>query len=433
MNRRPSRLSNFWDRLRNVPGLGRNVATLVVLVALGVGASALIASQAKAVLPWSEQHVVKVEFAQVPGVTVQSTQVVRIKGVEVGRITGTEVTPRGTAVLSLTIEGHHTIYDNAHAVLRAVNPLNQMYVEIDPGGTPGKPLTESAVLPVSQTSRPIQPDEVLQKLDEKSQAALTDLLAQSDVALASAPTDLPAGLRATDQGLTDLRPVVEMLQTRRDKIAQLVTSLGQIASAVGGDQQRATRLADAVETSLGVLAQHDGELRATFAQLPGLSDAAREALTKTRDLTQQLNPTLDNLERVRDDLPDTLDRATRTVDHLGDFVNAARPVVSQARPLVRDLRPTIRDLNDGLSDVVPLTKDLDKDTKMVVDYLTELRAFTYQTTETFSLQDGRGGIVRGEAVIPLPDGGALPGAPGYVPTPEESGVPMNPGSRTGGK
>jgi phospholipid/cholesterol/gamma-HCH transport system substrate-binding protein len=399
------------------------VLVIVVFVVLGLAATGGMVTQSKSPLPWQGQTTLKVEFAQVPSVTAESSQSVKIDGVQVGQIADTEVTDRGTAVLTLKIDEGNTVYDNARAVLRAVNPLNQMYVEINPGGPPGRPMADGATLPESNTSRPVQADEVLQPFDQRAQAALTDLLSQADVALANAPQQLPEGLQATDQGLNDLRPVVQMLQTRREKIAQLVTSLGQIAQAAGGDEGRATQLADSTQRTLETLASNDGQVRATLAQLPGLSDDLRHALTSTQSLTGQLDPTLDDLYRVSDDLPDTLDRVTTTIGKVGDTVDAARPVVDEARPLVRDLRPLVDNVNEGLDDLVPVTHVLNRDTKLTVDYLTDLTAFVYNTTSVFGVRDGRGGIIRGHAVVPLPDGSALPGGPGYRPTPEESGMP----------
>jgi phospholipid/cholesterol/gamma-HCH transport system substrate-binding protein len=412
-----------WRRIRSEPGLARNVAVIVVFVVLGLVATGYMIGQSKSALPFQAQTTLKVEFSQVPGVTAESSQSVKISGVQVGQITDTEATDRDTAILTLKIDAGNPVYDNAHAVLRAVNPLNQMYVEIDPGGPPGHLLGDGALLPISHTSRPIQADEVLQPFDQKAQAALTDLLSQADVALAHAPQQLPDGLTATDQGLNDLRPAVQLLQTRREKIAQLVTSLGEIAQAAGGDQTRATRLADATEQTLGTLSRNDAQLRGTLAQLPGLSTDLRRALSGTQRLTGQLNPTLDDLNRVSEDLPDTLDQLTSTVKKAGDTVDAARPVVERARPVVSDLRPLVKDVNDGLDDLLPVTRALDKDTKLTVDYLTELEAFVYNTSSVFGVQDGRGGIIRGHAIAPLPDGSVLPGAPGYAPTPEEDGMP----------
>jgi phospholipid/cholesterol/gamma-HCH transport system substrate-binding protein len=413
--------------MRSVPGLLGYVVILVLFMATGLAATLYMVGQSSSTLPWETTTTIKAEFAEVPAVTTKSSQQVRIAGVAVGKITDTEVTDRGTALLTMTIRGHQQVYDNAVAVLRAVNPLNQMYVNIEPGGPPGKLLTDGATIPLAQTRKPVETDQILDKFDPSAQAGITDMLAQADVALAQAPRDFGPGINATDKTLIDLRPALDALQVRRDKLRQLTTSVGQIAEAIGGDQDRAVRLADSTEQTLGVLAQHDQDLQTSIQELPGVYGQLRRTFSATQDLTQQLDPTLDDLRKVSDKLPDTLDHFTDTVDTLGDTMRAAKPVVSEGRHLVSDLRPFARDLNDASEDLRPVTREFPRITGLATDYLTELRAFTYNTSSVFGVQDARSGIIRGHVIAPLPDGIGIPPGQGgptrYVPTPAESGTP----------
>src|SRR5581483_2280458 len=148
-------------RIRAMPGVLGYFVILVVFVALGLAATLVMVSESASALPWQKTMTIRAEFAEVPAVTTKSSQQVRIAGVEVGKITKSEVTDRGTALLTLTIKGEQKVYDNAVAVLRAVNPLNQMYVNIEPGGPPGHLLGDSAVIPLSQTRKPVQTDQIL--------------------------------------------------------------------------------------------------------------------------------------------------------------------------------------------------------------------------------------------------------------------------------
>jgi phospholipid/cholesterol/gamma-HCH transport system substrate-binding protein len=410
-----------------MPGVLGYFVILVVFVALGLAATLVMVSESASALPWQKTMTIRAEFAEVPAVTTKSSQQVRIAGVEVGKITKSEVTDRGTALLTLTIKGEQNVYDNAVAVLRAVNPLNQMYVNIEPGGPPGHLLGDGAVIPLSQTRKPVQTDQILDKFGPEAQAGITDLLAQSDVALASAPRDLAPGITAADKTLIDLRPVMTALQTRKEKLKTLVTSVGQIAAAVGGNQERAVRLADSTEQTLGVLAEHDKDLQGTLEQLPGLYSQLRRTFDATQQLTDQLDPTLDDLKAVSGELPKTLRKFTDTVDTLGDTVKAAKPVMSEGKKVVNDLRPFSDDLDHATNDLSPVTHEFPRITGQVTDYLTEIRAFTYNTSSVFGVQDARSGIIRGHVIAPLPDGIGIPPGQGgptvYVPTPEESGIP----------
>jgi phospholipid/cholesterol/gamma-HCH transport system substrate-binding protein len=290
-----------------------------------------------------------------------------------------------------------------------------MSVEINPGGPPAGLLAEGAVIPVSQTERPIQADEALAHLDSRSQAALTDLLTQSDVALARAPQNFAPGVDAATNTLTALRPVVEALQTRRQRISQLVTALSQIAGALGQNTDRTAQLADSSQATLGVLAHNDAALRSSLAQLPGLSGSLRAALTTTQDLTKQLNPTLDDLNRASDDLPKALKRLRKLTGPLNDTVDAARPAIHAARPVVADLRPFVRDADYSLRDIRPVTRDFPTNTNIIDHYLTEIAVFMYNTQGVFGSGDANGGIIRGHLVLP-PAGGVIYQHNGFDPT-----------------
>lgn len=409
------------QRIRAVPGLGRNVLGLVILASVGVLALVIILNGQRFTPPWEDRFVFAAEFTEVPAVNPSQKPKVRIAGVEVGQVTDSEVTPDGNAKLTFAIEPNHTIYDDARLVLRPKNALNEMYVEVNPGGRTGKPLPENGVIPLSQTERPVQPDEIFSHLDTRTREALGNLLEMSDVALAHAPEHLPEGLNAVNATAAQFKPLLEKLETRRENIRQLVTALSRITAAVGGNQDRLTVLADSLQQTLGTLAQRNSELQASLEQLPGTTGELRTAMTGLKKLTGELNPTLDNLGRASERLPSTLHRVSGLVDKVDQTIRSAQPVVSRAGPVVRDLRPIVSDLHGTLRHLEPVARDLDPVTATLVPYLNDLMAFTYNTSSVFSVADANGGLVRGHVAIPLPDGGVIPGAHGGNTFPNSQG------------
>lgn len=416
MNTHGEKAVTRWQRIRTIPGLLQNIVVLVLFLAVGGAASSYMLTKTSFINPFSHRYRFSAEFASAPATNPSVTHKVTIAGVPVGNIVGTHVTDRGSAIVDLDIEAGHPIYDNARAVLRTINPLNEMYIEINQGGPPGRLLPEGGALPIGQTERPIQADEVLAHLDTKALDGVKTLLSESDTALAHAPEQLPGGFRATDQTLVHLRPVMAALQTRREKIGQVVTAFSQIATAVGGDHDRIARLANSTEQALGVIAENDADLQRTLSELPGFDQALRHTFTSTQDLTKQLNPTLKDLDKASDALPPALSRFTDTAHELNKTVGDARPFVAEAQPVVKDLRPFIEGLDPALHDFVPVTGRLGRDTGIVESYLTDLQAFVFNTSSVFSVTDARGPMVRGHVVVPLPDGGAVPNQRGgYAP------------------
>lgn len=380
-------ISLTWQRLRTVPGLGRDVAALTMLVLVGTVAATIILSQMRYVPPWSDKFTFAMEFDEAVAVSAGNGQEVRVAGVEVGVITDLEATSRNTSRVTVALERNVTVYDNARAVLRPVNPLNQMYVSLDPGGPPGKPLAMHDVLPVAQTSRPIQPEEVFNHLDERSRRAVANLLAESDNALANASDTLPDGLASLKRSLVGARPVLEALAQRRESIRELVGSLSRIATAIGDNDDRLTRLVDSTQHTLAVLARNDGALRRTLERLPGVSQELRGAMTSTTTLTAELNPVLRKLHANSKNLPAALERLGETVVEAKGTIESARPIVAKARPVVDDLRPVVGDLDGTFGELKPVTRWADYATAQITPWMYDLSAFVYNTSSIFSVRD----------------------------------------------
>jgi phospholipid/cholesterol/gamma-HCH transport system substrate-binding protein len=385
--------------VRTVPGLARDAVALVVVVALGITSAVVILSQLSFSVPWSNRSTVRVEVADAVAVSPGNSQEVRIAGVLVGLITDSRPTDRGTSVLTLEIDPGHPIYDNARAVLRPVNPLNQMYVTLSPGGPPGKLLEDGGLIPVTQTERPIQAEEVLNKLDDRSRIALTSLLAESDNALANAPETLPGAFDASARTLENLQPVVDRLQRREDNIRRLVAAIADASTALGANDQRLTSLVNSTQQTLTVLQERDAELRRSLQELPGTTEVLQDTMASLTGLSGELNPTLDSVRNASEDLPDALSSLTAAADPLREVAKKALPVVEKARPVVAGLRPIVDDLHGAFDDLKPVTHCLDDVTSKVAPWMYDLGGFIYNTNSLFSVSDPSGGLGRGHVVL----------------------------------
>lgn len=392
-----------WQHIRTVPGLGRNVAALAALLVLAlVSGGIILGSQGSGLSswPWTDRFHFKATFAEAHGVAAGQGQEVRIAGVTVGAIESAEVSDDGHAVLELGIDRGQTVYDNARLVLRPKSPLNEMYVTIAPGGPPGKPIAEGATLPIGNSETPVTIDRVTQHLDDDARLGLSALISEADAGLANAARDLPRGLAGTDRVLRDLRPVLAELRERRGAIADLISALGDISSAVGGDRKRLTALAADLRQTLGVLADRHHPLDKSLRQLPGFLQQLKRATGAVQKLSGQLDPTLDNLRKTSGDLRGALRRLRSTADEASRFVDKADPVVDALRPVVADLRPVIGHVAAALPDLKAITGRLDPVTGALVPYLDDLAAFSYNTASITSLRDGNGPMIRGHLVIP---------------------------------
>jgi phospholipid/cholesterol/gamma-HCH transport system substrate-binding protein len=407
------------ERLRGEPGLLRNAVVVVMLLVLASVAGGIILANQRFIAPWDTRQTFYAAFEATPGISPANGQEVRIAGVNVGDIVGAEIDKHGQAVLKMAIEPGHKIYRNATLVLRPKSPLNEMYVTVNPGAPPAEEIPANYVFPQSSTQRPIQPDEVLNHLDDNARRALTSLLAESDVALSNSKATLPKGLDTTRSVLANLQPVAEQLAIRKQLIRRLVTDLAQISRAVGGDDKRVATLAAGLQTTLNSLGTHQPQLNQTVAALPGLITNLHRSTNSVVDLSEQLDPTLRNLQDASDIFPKALSRFEDTSDKLDDVLHTAKPFIHEARPVLQDLKPFTHNLQDALPPLHRATQKLDPITNALLPYLPDAGAFAVQTRSITSVEDANGGVLRSGVYLSSTTASPITGLPnnGLKPVP----------------
>jgi phospholipid/cholesterol/gamma-HCH transport system substrate-binding protein len=420
---RGGKISRAIRYVRTEPGLLRNVIAIAVVIVLGLGIGGTVLSQQRFTPPWESQRQVWATFSEAASVAPGLGQNVQINGVQVGQIQDAQIDNNGRALILMTIQQSkydRPIYQNATVVMRPTTPLNTEYIELNPGTPDAPEVPDYGVLPLGQSTSPVQIDQPLAQLDDKTRDMARELLSQADVALARAPKDLPATVNGLGDLTQRLQPIAAQLDVRREKVKQLVTSLGIVAKTVGNNDVRLTQLADRLQVTLGAVASQNDALRDSFNQLPGVADRLRESTGAVQGLSDQLDPTLDNIREASDTLPGALNGLTRTVDTLDGTLDRLDPVAEKLRPTAADLRPFVRDLNRTFPDLKTIAGQLNPVTERLVPYLPDLVAFIYQANSTIGRADGQlrnsaHALVTAGAKCTLPGTCSMPMSGGDVP------------------
>jgi phospholipid/cholesterol/gamma-HCH transport system substrate-binding protein len=392
------RLRRTIDRIKNEPGLGRNVLVLGLLIVGAIAVLGYLLGEQGVKAPWNHKFVFYATFHEAPAIAPGKGQEVRVAGVPIGDVEGASIAQNGNARLELSIDESkydQPIYQNAVVTLRPQSPLNHMYVELNPGSAKAPKLHEDDVLSIRHTKAPVEVDEALGHLNKNTRSGLAAMLNAADVALVNAPKDLPPGLHQADKVVKNLQPVVAQLNTRRAKVKKLITQVSEISTTVGHNDTRLASLADTLQTTLGALSQQRDALQDSLNDLPGFVHHVKTGTGSVQQLSAQLNPTLDDLRKASRTLPDSLSKLTGTINQLSTTVDKARPVAKKLGPVANDLKPFVGDFNESLTDLRPITTQLDPITKGVVPYLPDLAAFAYNSDSLLSLSDANGGILRG--------------------------------------
>ena len=254
----------------------------------------------------------------------ESGDVVRIAGVEVGKVNGVSVTPDNQAKVDFTVESSQHLTTNSLASIQFENLLGQRYLQISEGNPGGSPLHSGATIPQSNTTpgldlttvftgfqpllaalNPTQVNQLTGSIIAVLQgesgsvgnlvnqtAVLTSNLASKQQLINQIIDNLTPLLTAVNQDDSQLKQLIGGLDTlvtgmagQRQQIGDAVTGLSNLNSATTGLLNNVQPALDqdlgGLRTVTGILTQNQGkldqELGTALQGLPGLLNALDKA------------------------------------------------------------------------------------------------------------------------------------------------------------
>jgi ABC-type transporter Mla subunit MlaD len=303
---------------------------------------------------------------------------VKVAGAKVGKIGAMDVTPDKKASMVLRIDdaGFAPFHADAHCTVRPQSLIGEKYVECDPG-TPsrpelrtipaGQPGAGQHLLPLKNTSAPVDLDLVNDTMRMPIRQRFAILLSELGVGLAGRGSDLNAlihranpALRQTDRVLAQLADenrVLADLASQSDRalgpLARDRRSLaGFIRKANATGEATAARQAD-IQRSIRLLPETLRQIKPTLQDLGALSDEMTPVLA-------DLGTAAPSLSRFILQLGPFSRSANRSLTSLGKTTDVAGPVLQRAQPVVQNLKSfaqTAKPVSKSLDD---LTASLDK-------------------------------------------------------------------------
>jgi ABC-type transporter Mla subunit MlaD len=325
-------------------------------------------------VPFTKPYQVKVVLSDASGIRTRAP--VRIAGVEVGQVKKVQaVGDETTTEVTLNINKNGLpLYEDAQVKIRPRIFLEgNFFVDIQPGTPGAAEIPDGGTIPVSQTSGPVQLDEVLTALQADTRENLQKLIRGYGNALAGEPQPGEDDDQDPDtQGETAAESLNDSLEYSPDALlgialvneAALGTDLHDLSKLIAGTQKVAgalvaneNNLKDLVtnfNTTMGAFADEQDNLRTTIRLLPGVLD--------------QANTTLDSLNAAfpptrafaREILPGVRETAP-TIDAAFPWIRQTRLLVSPAelQGLVGDLQPATSDLSAVTDDTIVLLPQVD--------------------------------------------------------------------------
>jgi virulence factor Mce-like protein len=317
------------------------VAGLIGLVVVAIG---LFFAQTKEV-PFRDRFELKAAFRSSNGLHPGSF--VRIAGINVGKVVKTQPYGDDAALVTMRIEkAGLPIHRDARLKIRPrLFFEGNFFVDINPGSPHAPTLGDGAVVPVQQTARPVQLDQVLDTLDHDTRDQITTVLDEYGRALRRGAAATNRTFRDTGPAYRDTAIVANaQLGENQHDLSAYVRDAGTVSRAVDRDPRALQDLITELYGTARGFAREDTALSQTLAELPRTLRAGLPAL---RDLNRSFPP----VRRLISDLRPALRSSVPALD-------ASIPLTRELRGLVGrpELGGLVANLRVALPDLVRFNK-----------------------------------------------------------------------------
>jgi phospholipid/cholesterol/gamma-HCH transport system substrate-binding protein len=317
---------------------------------------------------------------------------VRIGGVSVGKVKGTELAPpeyrvngKDTTEAIIEIEPEFApISEDARAILRQKTLLGETYVELTSGTEPTdgsapvslgpaanvsdaeadgiESIPEGGTLGVSQTEEATQIDEIFNALDEETRRSFQSWQQNAALAIQDRGLDLNDSFGNLGPFISDASNVVEILNRQKQALKGLVRDTGTVFEALTAQDQALAGAIVGSENTFEALAREEGALAESFQILPTFERESRLTFERldqfqadthplVRDLipvAQDLSPTLRSVRQLSPDLRKTFVKLGKLETASEEGLPALEQVLDGLAPVFDALDPFFANLNPAL-------------------------------------------------------------------------------------
>lgn len=266
--------------------------------------------------------------------SLQSGARVTMAGAQVGQVGSVTLRGNGAVVqLDITDRKVTPLPADSRLQLSVVTPIGENYVRVYPG-TARQKLRSGAVLPMSATDDYVDVDQIMSVFQGSTSQRTRQLIQGLGAAVENRGPQLNSTLAGVSNTFTPLANVVQILHNDRASVDQLVSELGDIASAAGQRGNDIIQLAGSGLQTFRALAAQDNNLRATLDQLPST--------------LSQVHTTADTLNRVTNTAAPVLSNLAVALGDLKPAITSLKPAAEEGRTVLSKLAATAPQLQTTL-------------------------------------------------------------------------------------
>jgi ABC-type transporter Mla subunit MlaD len=314
-------------------------------------------------------------FSVIPG------EDVKIAGVKVGKVESLDVTPDHKAAVVLRIDrpGFDDFRRDAECSIRPQSLIGEKFVEC----TPTQPRPEGAqpppalqriergpgkgqyLLPVSQTSKPIDLDLVNNTLRLPYRERLAIILNELGTGVVGRGEDLRQAIRNADPALKETDKVLQILAEQNRVLADLARDGDRILSPLSRDRAQVADFVSRANTTAQATAERSSDLEQNIAKLPAFLRELRPTMQRLGGLADQMTPVLADLhdqapsiDRFVEQLGPFSKAGTPALRSLGDTADVARPALVKSKPIIEQTGQLAKSAKPVANNLASLTTSL---------------------------------------------------------------------------
>lgn len=309
---------------------------------------------------------------------------VRVAGIDVGKVVEVgqyKDTNMSVVTMEITDNGRPVGEDATAKVRQRLFLEGNFFVDLQPGTPGAEELPDGGMIPVTQTSAPVQLDQVLTTLQSDTRRSLQDTLIGFGEALDSEPTAADDADQDPDvQGLTGAQALNKAFETA---IPALKGSAIGAESLQGTEQHDLSKMVKGIAGISRGLARNESQLSELLTDFNTSMAAFASRAPQLEETVRLLGPTAGNLRRglasINAALPPTQAFSTDILPGVRETpatALAAEPWLDQALPFF-----SAQELGALLKDISPATRDLARSTHSSRDLVRESDDFNRCITE----------------------------------------------------
>jgi ABC-type transporter Mla subunit MlaD len=334
------------------------------LAAGGAVVAGLVAAVLLIVVHGGAGTTVRAEFTSARGLVVGDD--VRIFGAPAGSVDSMTLTPRGTALVKLSLHsGLPALHADAIAAIRPENLLGESYVSLSPGSR-ADPLPARG-LDLAHTSNEPQLAQLLDVFRAPQRSGLQALLVEAGLALDRRGVDVSRTVIALRDTLTAADAAASELDTQNARLSAFVGDAGRVAAELAARNRALGGLVEGLGATAQAAASQTGALDRGLSDLPA-------TLARVRPLAAQLASLSATAKPLVADLAAAAPGLSRATGRAGRFLTAVRAAAATAHPVLGSLRSTLQRGAPALTRLAPALGAIESATPATTAFASDVAA-----------------------------------------------------------